>query len=171
MDSFRTKPVFIQAEQWSPGKEILGVVTDDGCWWRDQLMGAAHVHGKTNPNTVWILEPGDWVVWNGTQVEVLKPVAFAAAYEPAQNWLTALDPSVDERRGALEAMILELASKPASETNGVSLAMYGLLQAAGYQNIPRPVAKPTVDQTLIDPTGLHTPSEFDASMSDTIRRS
>lgn len=78
---YRKKPIVIEAEQWHPGTEILGV----------DVSGAAQLaHGLT-PDQAWIetleggliVSAGDWII-TGVAGEryPCKPDIFKETYDP-----------------------------------------------------------------------------------------
>lgn len=91
---FRKIPVVVEAEQWFPGRVVLGV---HGCNWTQ----AAEVHYSQQgtffevpPGCGWIdtlegahiVSPGDWIV-TGVKGErwPVKPDIFEMTYEPVEG--------------------------------------------------------------------------------------
>ena len=81
MPKFRKKPVVIEAEEWMPGRDIVGVVPKNppgprgsGEYVIETLEGPLHV------------SPGDWII-TGMRGEryPCKPDIFAATYEPLDD--------------------------------------------------------------------------------------
>lgn len=76
---FRKKPVVIEAEQWFPGKEIVGVrIGRDEFWDED----GAHICTLEGPLHV---SPGDWII-TGVKGEryPVKDEIFKMTYEKAE---------------------------------------------------------------------------------------
>jgi hypothetical protein len=85
---YRRRPLIVEAEQWSPGKEVPGVrgtgpSPDPGCFIGGRC-NRPHVHTVHKGQTV-TLEPGDWVIAepDGLHYYPCKPDVFEATYEPA----------------------------------------------------------------------------------------
>jgi hypothetical protein len=84
---FMKKPIVVEAEQWFPGKRVVGVWGDEGqemcpCF----RVGGAHNHPHvmTAHDQIIRLEPGDWIIPepDGRGHYPCKPDIFAATYEP-----------------------------------------------------------------------------------------
>lgn len=92
MAKYRRRPVVMEAEQWTAGKQVAGVCTKDpdgvGLDWMDfniaNTMGdclkVPHVHTLEGPLKV---SDGDWIM-TGIQGEhwPVKPDIFEKTYEP-----------------------------------------------------------------------------------------
>lgn len=79
MAKYRKKPIVVEAEQWCPHVDILGVCLDDhdGSWHRP------HVHTLEGCLAVNL---GDWII-TGAKGEVCscKPDVFKATYEAVEE--------------------------------------------------------------------------------------
>ena len=87
MAKFRKKPVVIEAEQWFPGNQAIGVRGDDPNMWCGcvTIGGPAdkpHVH-TIHGNQAVVVEPGDWIIAepDGIHFYPCKPDIFEATYE------------------------------------------------------------------------------------------
>jgi hypothetical protein len=75
MARYRSKPITIEATQWSPGRVVAGVQEDESG--RPYVVT---IHGQRA-----YLKPGDWVITepDAEHHYPCKPDIFAARYEPA----------------------------------------------------------------------------------------
>jgi hypothetical protein len=93
MANYRKKPVVVQAEQWFPGKHIVGVAERGDPGFPEHYTDEHGRRKKIPPQYGWIgtlegghlVSPGDWII-TGVQGEkyACKPDVFAMTYEPAE---------------------------------------------------------------------------------------
>jgi hypothetical protein len=79
MPRFRKKPSYFEADQWFPGKAVVGV--------HDPIPGELPRHYvRTAHKQVVFLEPGDWVVAepDGSGYYPIKPDIFPTICDPVE---------------------------------------------------------------------------------------
>lgn len=78
MPRFRKKPVYFNAEQWFPGKEVVGV--------QPPMRGDDKYYVVTAHNQQVFLTPGDWVVAEpgGRGYYPIKADIFPTICDPAE---------------------------------------------------------------------------------------
>ena len=88
MAKFRKKPIVIEAEQWQPGKNIDGVVSN---WDNNPMMS-----GRYSVQTLegWLtVSPGDWIITVvAGERYPCKDWIFRATYESVEDAQTSLQP-------------------------------------------------------------------------------
>jgi hypothetical protein len=101
MTKYKTKPQFVEAEQWFPGKKIVGVTEED------IPIGGRYFHAWTD--TLMSLqvgvEAGDWIVTRIDKPyrEVIKDRIFRATFvtlndEPIPDDITRVETEVIRRK-------------------------------------------------------------------------
>jgi hypothetical protein len=82
---YRKKPIIVEAEQWFPGKEVVGVtVASEGGKSPDGSTWPPHAFVTTSSGLAVNLAPGDWVITepDGRHHNRCNPEVFEATYEP-----------------------------------------------------------------------------------------
>lgn len=83
MRKFWTKPVVVEAQQWSPSTDIVGAAEIALCL---RLGIAFMIHSDKSltlhtPDGNLRVNLGDWIIKSGKQFSACKPELFALSYE------------------------------------------------------------------------------------------
>ncbi len=94
---YKTKPTFVEAEQWFPRRKVPGVVHEDiaigNMYYHAWIL---HVHGRIGVNA------GDWIVREGNNIQIMEDRLFRSYYvtlddEPIPQDITKVETDVIRR--------------------------------------------------------------------------